>query len=123
MRQIIGRCLLMAAFMAAFATPSKGMMSGEHRDSGTMTAGNHCCDFRVREKESMTLADNTSGVFIWNDMYCYLIPDSACSGGDCEPVRMCCTDADNDGFFERCGDRRGDICRDGTEAVTAYCKK
>lgn len=123
MRQMVTRCLIIQAIMMIAAAPAKGRNHGRYQDNAEIPNVYHCSDHSAGEEGGMILAESAGGVFVWNNMYCYLVPDTTCDGRDCEAVQLCCTDADHDGFYEGCSFRNTSSCSDGGDPVTAYCKK
>lgn len=123
MWQIVARCLMIQAIMLIAAAPAKGRIHGRYQDNGDIPNGYHSSDHNAGEEGGVILAESAGGVFLWNSMYCYLVPDTTCDGRDCEAVQLCCTDGDSDGLYERCSLRSGASCSDGGDSVAAYCKK
>jgi hypothetical protein len=123
MRQMVTRCLIITATIIIIAGSSQGIIYGGNEDSGYFPSSYQCSDHSPGLKGYKFLAESIHGVFVWNGMYCYLVPDATCDGRNCEPIRLCCTDVDKDGLYDRCGPQAGGSCSDGAELVTAYCKK
>jgi hypothetical protein len=105
------------------AAPAQGRSNGRYQDNADIPNVYHCCDHSAGEEGGMILAESTGGVFVWNNMYCYLVPDTTCEGRECEAIPLCCTDVDSEGLYERCSLRSGASCSEGGDSVTAYCKK
>jgi hypothetical protein len=123
MRKMVTRCLMIQAILIIAAAPAQGRSNSGYQDNADIPNVYHCSDHSAGEEGRVILAESTGGVFVWNSMYCYLVPDTTCDGRDCEAVQLCCTDADRDGFYEGCSIRNTSSCPDGGDPVTAYCKK
>lgn len=123
MGQILRKCLIIQAILVIVVTSTRGTIAGEHQDAPYFPDSYHSSDRNGGEKGAIFLAENRTGVFVWNGLYCYRVPDATCDNRDCEAIRLCCNDLNHDGLFERCSRWMGNSCPEGAEPITAYCKK
>jgi hypothetical protein len=82
--------------------------------------------YQIIRTKGKSKAQEITPLFEWTGSVCYFTPDGYCEPGiDCDTASLCCIPEviEESVVYHDCEIKIDDLCPEGTDEVTAYCKE